>query len=107
MLIGSQMLDISRLWFTALMLSLFLPPVIYFVRQRREWFYSFRGVLVCILVGTPIAFWLRQDLQNLRESRRFSNVSFSDHDWEWLVMLVICSSLITYAVTSEQINRSG
>lgn len=101
MLLASQIVYIPSLWIATLLLAIFLPPAFYYVRHRREWFYSRRGLLLCFFIGLLSIIFLSRDIQTLWWYRNIVNYTIWPYPWEVPLMIVICSSLVTFAMTRE------
>lgn len=104
MLIGSQILDITRLWITACLAAIFAPPLVWrLIRSSKHgWRFSFRGVLACITAVAVVFLLLQNDLRNLWWYWKISNCGLSHTEWEIPVMIAFVSSLVTWAATRDE-----
>lgn len=107
MLLASKVISIPSLWIATLLLAIFLPPAFYYVRHRREWFYSWRGLFLCFFIGLLSIMFLSRDIQTLWWYRNIVNYTISDYPWEVPLMIVICSSLVTFAMIREPIEEKS
>ena len=110
MLLGSHVVDISRIWTATLLLAILLPPAVHVARRRGIRQFGLRGLLLCLVAATFACALLKAQLESLlwyfwsgQGRLRYASWEMPIHvtPFEIPALLGICSSLVTWAVTRE------